>query len=102
MIYIGNKFLFDHMQIHVLKSDSKEANLSIKEADIGTLYVIQHELLKTKNVDFAGVVMKHPLTNEIWMRINSKESPIKNAVEATNSAIKSVDDLKKLLNSRIK
>ena len=90
------------MQIHVLKSDSKEANLSINDADIGTLYVIQHELLKTKNVDFAGVVMKHPLTNEIWMRINSKDSPIKNAVEATNSAIKSVDNLKKLLNSKIK
>ena len=46
--------------------------------------------------------MKHPLTNEIWMRINSKDSPIKNAVEATNSAIKSVDNLKKLLNSKIK
>ena len=90
------------MQIHVLKSDSKEANLSINDADIGTLYVIQHELLKTKNVDFAGVVMKHPLTNEIWMRINSKENPIKNVVDATNSAIKSVDDLKKLLNSKIK
>ena len=90
------------MQIHVLKSDSKEANLSIKEADIVTLYLIQHELLKTKNDDFAGVVMKHPLTNEIWMRINSKDSPIKNTVEATNSAIKSVDDLKKLLNSKIK
>ena len=102
MIYIGNKFLFDHMQINVLKSDSKEANLSILDADIGTLYVIQHELLKTKNVDFAGVVMKHPLTNEIWMRINSKENPIKNVVDATNSAIKSVDDLKKLLNSKIK
>ena len=90
------------MQIQVMKSDSKETSLSIKEADIGTLYVIQHELLKTPNVDFAGIVMKHPLTNEIWMRINSKGSPIKDAVNATNSAIKSVNDLKKLLNSKIK
>ena len=90
------------MQIQIMKSDAKEANLSILEADVGTLYVIQHELLKTKNVDFAGVVMKHPLTNEIWMRINSKDSPITNAVEATSSAIKSVDNLKKLLNSKIK
>jgi len=90
------------MQIQIMKSDSKEASLSILEADIGTLYVVQHELLKTSNVDFAGIVMKHPLTNEIWMRINSKGSPIKDAVAATNSAIKSVDDLKKLLNSKIK
>jgi len=90
------------MQIQVMKSDSKEASLSIKEADIGTLYVIQHELLKTNNVDFAGIVMKHPLTNEIWMRINSKTSPIKDVIDATSSAIKSVDDLKKLLNSKMK
>ncbi len=90
------------MQIQVMKSDSKEASLSIKEADIGTLYVIQHELLKTSNVDFAGIVMKHPLTNEIWMRINSKTSPIKDAIDATSSAIKSVDNLKGLLNSKMK
>ena len=102
MIYIYNKFLFDHMQIQVMKSNSKEASLSIKEADIGTLYVIQHELLKASNVDFAGIVMKHPLTNDIWMRINSKSSPIKDVVAATNSAIKSVNDLKELLNSKIK
>ncbi len=90
------------MQIQVIKSDSKEANLSITEADIGTLYVVQHELLKTTNVDFAGVVMKHPLTNEIWLRINSKTNPIKIMVEATDSAIKSVGELKKLLNSELK
>ncbi len=90
------------MQIQVIKSDSKEANLSITEADIGTLYVVQHELLKTTNVDFAGVVMKHPLTNEIWLRINSKTSPIKSMVQATDSAIKSVGELKKLLNSELK
>jgi len=90
------------MQIQVIKSDSKEASLSITEADIGTLYVVQHELLKTTNVDFAGVVMKHPLTNEIWLRINSKTNPIKSMVQATDSAIKSVGELKKLLNSELK
>ena len=90
------------MQIQVIKSDSKEANLSITEADIGTLYVVQHELLKTTNIDFAGVVMKHPLTNEIWLRINSKTSPIKSMVQATDSAIKSVGEIKKLLNSELK
>ena len=59
-------------------------------------------LKKDTNVDFAGIVMKHPLTNEIWMRINSKASPIKDVIDATNSAIKSVDNLKKLLDSKIK
>ena len=102
MIYIHNKFFFDRMQIQVINSDSKEANLSIKEGDIGTLYIIQHELLKNNNIDFAGVIMKHPLTNEIWMRINSKSSPIKETIMATDSAIKSVVGLQKLFNSKVK
>ena len=59
------------MEAQVLDSSSKEVNLSIKQADIGTLYIIQHELLKGSTIDFAGVIVKHPLTNEIWMRVNS-------------------------------
>ena len=102
MIYIYNKFLFDRMQIQVINSDSKEVNLSIKEGDVGTLYIIQHELLKNSNVDFAGVIMKHPLTNEIWMRVNSNSSPIKDTVVATDAAIKSVISLEKLFKSKVK
>ncbi len=67
------------------------------------LYVVQHELLKEKNIDFAGLIVKHPLTNECWMRVNSsKGNPLKEIVNATNSAIKSVNELKKLFNSKIK
>ena len=72
LIYIHNKFFFDQLNIQVINSDAKEASLAIKDADIGALYIIQHELLKDKNTDFAGVIIKHPLTNEIWMRVNSK------------------------------
>ena len=67
------------------------------------LYVVQHELLKEKNIDFAGLIVKHPLTNECWMRVNtSKGNPLKEIVNATNSAIESVNELKKLFNSKIK
>lgn len=67
------------------------------------LYVVQHELLKEKNIDFAGLIVKHPLTNECWMRVNSsKGNPLKEIVNATNSAIASVNELKKLFNSKIK
>ena len=67
------------------------------------LYVVQHELLKEKNIDFAGLIVKHPLTNECWMRVNSsKGNPLKELVNATNSAIESVNELKKLFNSKIK
>ena len=86
-----------------MKESSKEVNLSIKQSDIGTLYIVQHELLKEKNIDFAGLIMKHPLTNECWMRVNStKGNPLKEITNATDSAIKSVNELKKLFNSKIK
>ena len=86
-----------------MNASSKEVSLSIKESDIGTLYIVQHELLKEKDIDFAGLIMKHPLTNEIWMRVNStKGNPIKEISSATDEAIKSVNELKKLFNSKIK
>ena len=91
------------MHAQVITSTSKEVNLSIKESDIGMLYIIQHELLKNTNIDFAGVILKHPLTNECWIRVNSaKENPIKDIIKATYSAIESVNELKKLFNSKIK
>ncbi len=86
-----------------MNASSKEVSLSIKQSDIGTLYIVQHELLKEKDIEFAGIIMKHPLTNEIWMRVNStKGNPIKEITDATDEAIKSVNDLKKLFNSKIK
>jgi len=64
------------MNAQVITSETKEISLSITETDIGILYIIQHELLKASNVDFAGVIVKHPLTNECWMRINSSSKPL--------------------------
>jgi DNA-directed RNA polymerase subunit L len=91
------------MNATVTKSSSKEINLSIKESDIGTLYIVQHELLKDKTVDFAGLILKHPLTNECWMRINSsKGNPLNEIIKATDSALESVNELKKIFNSKIK
>jgi len=60
-------------------------------------------LLKEKSVDFAGLILKHPLTDECWMRVNSsKGNPLKEIQNTTNSAIESVNDLKKLIKSKIK
>ncbi|MBT6194450.1 MAG: hypothetical protein HOI05_01340, partial [Nitrosopumilus sp.] len=64
------------MNAQVISSEPKETTISITETDIGVLYIIQHELLKASNVDFAGVIVKHPLTNECWMRINSSTKPL--------------------------
>jgi len=90
------------LNIQLIDSDAKEASLAIKDADIGTLYIIQHELLKDKKTDFAGVIIKHPLTNEIWMRVNSTTNPLKQISEAADIAINEVANLQKLITSKIK
>ncbi|KAG2479904.1 MAG: RNA_pol_L_2 domain-containing protein [Nitrosopumilales archaeon] len=91
------------MQARIKNSSTKEVTVGIKDSDIGMLYLIQHELLKEKSVDFAGLILKHPHTNECTMRVNSsKGNPLKEIQNATNSAIESVNDLKKLIKSKIK
>lgn len=90
------------MNAQVISSEPKEISLSITETDIGILYIIQHELLKESNIDFAGVIVKHPLTNECWMRINSSTKPLGAILKATDTAIKMADDFKQLFNSKLK
>jgi DNA-directed RNA polymerase subunit L len=90
------------MHAQVVSSAPKEINLSIKDTDVGILYIIQHELLKTSSIDFAGVIVKHPLTNECWMKVSSKNKPTPEIKNATQMAIKTADELKKLFNSVIK
>jgi|TARA_B100001750_G_scaffold172549_1_gene140784 DNA-directed RNA polymerase subunit L len=89
------------MEVQLRDLTKKEANLSILSGDIGILYVIQDELLKNSSTEFAGVITRHPLTDELWMRVVSN-NPLKDIAKATNSAIEGVAELKKLLVSKIK
>jgi len=64
---------------------------------------VQHELLKEAGIEFAGVVMKHPLTRECLMRVStSKGNPLKEIEKATKTALEYTNELKKLVNSKIK
>jgi DNA-directed RNA polymerase subunit L len=91
------------MDAKITDSSSKEISLTITKSDIATLYIVQHELLKEPGVEFAGVIMKHPLTKEYWMRVNtSKGNPLKEIEKATKVAIEYANELKKLVNSKIK
>jgi len=90
------------MDAQVITLEPEEVSLSITEADIGILYIVQHELLKESKINFAGVILKHPLTNEIWMRINSRTKPLGEIKKATDSAIKMAEEFKQLFNSKIK
>ena len=86
----------------MISLEPKEVSISITDTDIGILYIIQDELLKEPNIDFAGVIVKHPLTNEIWMRITSKTKPLGEMKKAADSAIKMAEKFKQLFNSKIK
>ena len=90
------------MNAQVINSEAKEISFSITEADIGILYIIQHELLNASNVNFAGVIVKHPLTNECWMRINSSTKPLTEVKKSTESAIKMAEEFKELFNSKLR
>ena len=89
------------MNAQVISSEAKEISISVTETDIGILYIIQHELLKASNVDFAGVIIKHPLTNECWMRINSSTKPLSEVKKSTESSIKMAEEFKQLFISKL-
>ncbi|HYL66350.1 MAG TPA: RpoL/Rpb11 RNA polymerase subunit family protein [Nitrosopumilaceae archaeon] len=91
------------MDAKITKSSPKEVSLTISKSDIGTLYIVQHELLKESSIEFAGVIMKHPLTREYWMRVNtSKGNPLKEIEKAVKTAIEYTDELKKVVHSKLK
>ena len=89
------------MDVQLENLAKNKVRLSIKDGDIGVLYLIQHELIKNSNPEFVGVITKHPLTSILWMQVDSK-SPIKDISKATNSAITVAADLKKMLASQLK
>ena len=88
------------MDVQLENLAKNKVRLSIKDGDIGILYLIQHELIKNSNPEFAGVITRHPLTSELWMRVDSK-SPLKDISKATSSAIVIATDLKKTLASQL-
>ena len=89
------------MDVQLESLAKNKVRLSIKDGDIGVLYLIQHELIKNSNPEFAGVITRHPLTSELWLQVDSK-SPIKDISKATNSAITAAADLKEMLASQLK
>jgi len=89
------------MEVELRDLTKKEANLSILGGDIAVLYIIQDKLLSSPTTEFAGVITRHPLTDELWMRVVSK-NPVKDIVKATNTVIEDTAELKKLFVSKIR
>ena len=90
------------MESQVLGSAENDIVLTFMETDIATLYIIQYELLKNPDVEFAGVIVKHPLTNECQMRVTSKSDPVQNIHDAAEAAIRTANEMKDALSTDVR
>jgi DNA-directed RNA polymerase subunit L len=80
-----------------------EIELKIREEDISILYIIQHELLKEKSVDFAGVILKHPLIKDYIMRVTTKrKDPMEVIQDASANATEYSKDFYGMVKSALK
>ena len=85
-------------------TDIKENKIELKlqEEDISIMYIIQHELLKQRNVEFAGVMLKHPLIKDYVLRVLTTSDPIEAVRDASLSASKYAEDLASTLKENLK
>jgi DNA-directed RNA polymerase subunit L len=91
------------MQAEVLSTKDNELELSLQDEDISVMYIIQHELLKEKSVEFAGVVLKHPLTREYFIRIvTKKKDPFEIIQEASTKASEIMREISSLIRPALK
>lgn len=89
------------MQAELENYKSNEINLNVSE-DISILYIVQHELLNQKEVEFAGVVLKHQLKEEFSFRIVTKKSkPLDILHKALQSSSDNVLKVKELIESAV-
>jgi DNA-directed RNA polymerase subunit L len=87
------------MLAEIIDMKDSEVELKLQDEDISVMYIIQHELLKGKNVEFAGVVLKHPLVKDYLVRVVTKnEMPMQAFQDACTSASENL----KLLSSLVK
>ncbi|MRN62113.1 MAG: hypothetical protein FIO03_08775 [Nitrosopumilales archaeon] len=87
------------MLAEIVDMKDREIELNLQDEDISVMYIVQHELLKEKNVEFAGVVLKHPLIKDYLIRVVTKK---KVSMEAFQDACMSASENIELLNSVIK
>jgi DNA-directed RNA polymerase subunit L len=91
------------MFVEIADVRDNEIELKIREEDISVLYILQHELLKEKNIDFAGVIQKHPLTQEYQLRVATKrKDPVEVIQDASTSAQEYSKELLSMIKSTVK
>ena len=91
------------MFVEIADVKDNEIELTIHEEDISILYILQHELLKEKSTDFAGVIQKHPLTKDYQLRVTTKrKDPMEVIQDASSSAQEYSKELLSMIKSAVK
>ena len=91
------------MLVEIEQDDHRAIELKIKEEDISVMYIIQHEILKDKNTEFAGVVLKHALIRDYVMRIKSKSGTSMSILnKSLESVANSLEEIKGMLSAEFK
>jgi DNA-directed RNA polymerase subunit L len=91
------------MLAEIIDIKDNQLELKLQEEDISIMYIIQHELLKEKSIEFAGVTLKHPLIKEYVVRIiTKKKDPIEAIREASLSASEHIKELTSTLKTALK
>ena len=91
------------MFVEIADIKDNEIELTIREEDISILYILQHELLKEKSMDFAGVIQRHPLTKDYQLRVTTKrKDPMEVIQDASSSAQEYSKELLSMIKSAVK
>jgi DNA-directed RNA polymerase subunit L len=91
------------MLAEIIDSKDSQLELKLQEEDISIMYIMQHELLKERSVEFAGVILKHPLIKEYVVRITTKKKdPLEAIQEASVSASEHIKELTDALKTALK
>ncbi|MFZ0556482.1 MAG: RpoL/Rpb11 RNA polymerase subunit family protein [Nitrososphaeraceae archaeon] len=91
------------MLAEVIESNDTTLELKLRDEDISVMLIIQHELLNKKDIDFAGVILKHPLIRDYIMRIvTKKEDPAVALKEASTNASKYLEELGSTIKTQLR
>ena len=90
-----------HAEVLIAKDD--ELELKLQDEDISVMHIIQHELLKEKSVEFAGMILKHPLTKEYFVRVvTKKKDPFEVIQEASTKAAEIMKEISSMIKPALK
>jgi DNA-directed RNA polymerase subunit L len=90
------------MLAEVLENSDEVLELKLRDEDISVMLIIQHELLSKRNIDFAGVILKHPLIRDYIMRIVAKSGdPMEALKGASANASNYIEELSSSISNKL-